>query len=303
MRIDLSTPTNVNKSILFPVFCAQRHIDWYETRWGPEIQCVQNLATGLDDDDEPIIEAAPSKFDEFNCYLHSAIQSEISYRCTSTSALINNFTNNNNNNNINDCVRRSTAILLTHVQYPVAELELILPSISSNAITAECGGGGGGGGITDGVIQQVLNCHNLLVNNSFYENNDRGQSFGGGSDVVFAPIQCFIRLALVEMRETDEVAADTELLFISELKRAAAESWMDNKCDLVIFFVIAVIVAGGVGNVLVCLAVRLDRKLQNVTNYFLFSLAIADLLVSLVVMPLGAVPLIIGECEDNFCGG
>jgi len=55
------------------------------------------------------------------------------------------------------------------------------------------------------------------------------------------------------------------------------------------------IVAGGLGNILVCLAVGLDRKLHNVTNYFLLSLAVADLLVSLFVMPLGAIPGFLGE--------
>ncbi|KAJ1528296.1 hypothetical protein ONE63_006720 [Megalurothrips usitatus] len=60
--------------------------------------------------------------------------------------------------------------------------------------------------------------------------------------------------------------------------------------DWSFLFVLAFILAGGVGNILVCLAVILDRRLQNVTNYFLLSLAIADLLVSLFVMPLGAIP-------------
>lgn len=60
----------------------------------------------------------------------------------------------------------------------------------------------------------------------------------------------------------------------------------------VIFFIFA----GGLGNILVCLAVARDKKLQNVTNYFLFSLAIADLLVSLFVMPLGAIPAFLGKC-------
>lgn len=60
-------------------------------------------------------------------------------------------------------------------------------------------------------------------------------------------------------------------------------------------FVIIFIFAGGLGNILVCLAVALDRKLQNVTNYFLFSLAIADLLVSLFVMPMGIIPPILGK--------
>ena len=65
--------------------------------------------------------------------------------------------------------------------------------------------------------------------------------------------------------------------------------------DWSFLFVLFFIVAGGVGNILVCLAVILDRRLQNVTNYFLLSLAIADLLVSLFVMPLGAIPGFLGK--------
>lgn len=63
-------------------------------------------------------------------------------------------------------------------------------------------------------------------------------------------------------------------------------------------FVSVFIVAGGLGNILVCLAVALDRRLQNMTNYFLLSLAIADLLVCLIVMPLGAIPGFLGESES-----
>lgn len=46
------------------------------------------------------------------------------------------------------------------------------------------------------------------------------------------------------------------------------------------------IVVGVGGNGLVCLAVSTERRLQNTTNYFLLSLAVVDLLVSLLVMPL-----------------
>lgn len=65
--------------------------------------------------------------------------------------------------------------------------------------------------------------------------------------------------------------------------------------DWSFLFVAVFILAGGLGNILVCLAVLLDRRLQNVTNYFLLSLAIADLLVSLFVMPLGAIPGFLGK--------
>ncbi|CAL1288530.1 unnamed protein product [Larinioides sclopetarius] len=42
------------------------------------------------------------------------------------------------------------------------------------------------------------------------------------------------------------------------------------------------VAAGGLGNILVCLAICLEKRLQNVTNYFLLSLAVADLL-SLII--------------------
>jgi len=49
------------------------------------------------------------------------------------------------------------------------------------------------------------------------------------------------------------------------------------------------------GNALVCVAVKVERKLHNVTNYFLVSLSFADLLVSLVVMPCSIVQQLNGQ--------
>ncbi|CAJ0951930.1 unnamed protein product, partial [Mesorhabditis belari] len=46
---------------------------------------------------------------------------------------------------------------------------------------------------------------------------------------------------------------------------------------------------GLIGNAFVCVAIATDRRLHNVTNYFLFSLALADLLVCCIVMPLSIV--------------
>ncbi|XP_046417181.1 5-hydroxytryptamine receptor 2A [Neodiprion fabricii] len=48
------------------------------------------------------------------------------------------------------------------------------------------------------------------------------------------------------------------------------------------------------GNILVCLAITWERRLQNVTNYFLMSLAITDLMVAILVMPLGILTLVRG---------
>ncbi|XP_035878621.1 5-hydroxytryptamine receptor 2B isoform X2 [Phyllostomus discolor] len=48
------------------------------------------------------------------------------------------------------------------------------------------------------------------------------------------------------------------------------------------------------GNVLVILAVSLEKKLQYATNYFLMSLAVADLLVGLFVMPIALLTIMFG---------
>lgn len=44
-------------------------------------------------------------------------------------------------------------------------------------------------------------------------------------------------------------------------------------------------ITGAFGNILVCMTIRRDPALQTKTNYYLFSLAIADLAVCLLVIP------------------
>ncbi|XP_068175778.1 5-hydroxytryptamine receptor 2B isoform X1 [Antennarius striatus] len=56
--------------------------------------------------------------------------------------------------------------------------------------------------------------------------------------------------------------------------------------------IIMVIIPTIGGNILVILAVGLERKLQNATNYFLMSLAVADLLVGILVMPIALVTIL-----------
>lgn len=60
----------------------------------------------------------------------------------------------------------------------------------------------------------------------------------------------------------------------------------------VLFLVIVVTI---VGNVLVCIAVCLVRKLRRPCNYLLVSLAVSDLCVAILVMPMALLYLVLGK--------
>ncbi|XP_037089749.1 5-hydroxytryptamine receptor 2A-like [Pollicipes pollicipes] len=68
---------------------------------------------------------------------------------------------------------------------------------------------------------------------------------------------------------------------------AAALNWWGLLC-------IPLVLMTSAGNILVCVAITGERRLQNMTNYFLMSLAITDLMVAVLVMPLGIVVLVLG---------
>lgn len=59
------------------------------------------------------------------------------------------------------------------------------------------------------------------------------------------------------------------------------------------------VVCTAAGNILVCLAITWEKRLQNVTNYFLMSLAITDLMVAILVMPLGILTLVKGKYKKT----
>ena len=62
-------------------------------------------------------------------------------------------------------------------------------------------------------------------------------------------------------------------------------------------FLVSFSLIGIIGNLLVCLAIGTERRLQNRTNWFLFSLAFADMLVSGLVIPLAIVKEFTGRGE------
>ena len=75
---------------------------------------------------------------------------------------------------------------------------------------------------------------------------------------------------------------------MSEKIEIASSSSSIGSTDVYIWPVLGlfiVVFVGLVGNSLVCLSIKLDPKLKNATNNYLFSLALADLLVSILVIP------------------
>ena len=62
-----------------------------------------------------------------------------------------------------------------------------------------------------------------------------------------------------------------------------------------VLLLLPIVVFGVAGNILVCMAVSMEKRLQSVTNYFLLSLAITDLLVCLIVWPFSMVNEFVGK--------
>ncbi|XP_058798710.1 5-hydroxytryptamine receptor isoform X1 [Phymastichus coffea] len=71
---------------------------------------------------------------------------------------------------------------------------------------------------------------------------------------------------------------------------AASNSTLDDVTVILTAFILGILILTTViGNVFVIVAIYIERNLQSVANYLIISLAVADLLVALLVMPLGAV--------------
>lgn len=270
------------------VSCSQ-HDSW-KSLWGPEITCISDPSNTRFINIGTTTNFVPSRLigpliDNFKCNILSKhlYSYDVEYRCEPIQSSL---------TAISHCVY-NTSIWLSDILSPVAELDLLLPSTRQGIGTSEfpCDG-----------LHQVLNCPDLTLNASFYENSLE-------TNWLTDPIECFLRYTLMDRndRQADKaiLALDPDLSKvlreITNMTTAFAMEMTPNGLAAGVgyewFFlcVLIFIAAGAVGNLLVCFAVLLDRKLQNVTNYFLFSLAIADLLVSLVVMPLGAIPSFMGE--------
>lgn len=77
--------------------------------------------------------------------------------------------------------------------------------------------------------------------------------------------------------------------------RNFSNSTMEENYNWAILILSPLIVFGVSGNTLVCMAISMEKRLQSVTNYFLLSLAITDLLVCVIVMPFSIIHEFVGK--------
>ncbi|KAG9340953.1 hypothetical protein JZ751_020146 [Albula glossodonta] len=81
---------------------------------------------------------------------------------------------------------------------------------------------------------------------------------------------------------TGNISAETHIVSRAPIKE---KNWPALLILIIIFLTIG-------GNILVILAVSLEKKLQNATNFFLRSLAVADMLVGILVMPISLINIL-----------
>jgi len=111
-------------------------------------------------------------------------------------------------------------------------------------------------------------------------------AYPGGYGVVVSPD---------ETTWTEAVNRTTGFGGVGESSSGGVVRWQ-------VSFLFLVVIGGIVGNLLVCVSICLEKKLQNVTNYFLMSLAIADLFVSMIVMPCWIIQELMGKLASLVYG-
>jgi len=130
---------------------------------------------------------------------------------------------------------------------------------------------------------------------------EQGEVFGWTGDRVNTPDSMQVN-TVTAVNTSQEYSVNTlgivntTLYSIEQSEHLELDYWA-----LPIFIVF--ITSGVFGNFLVCLAISTNRELQNMTNYFLMSLAVADLLVCLIVMPFGAIVFFSGcwPLSEGWC--
>ncbi|KAL5274751.1 hypothetical protein ACFFRR_001053 [Megaselia abdita] len=99
----------------------------------------------------------------------------------------------------------------------------------------------------------------------------------------------------------DGNGSSTSSYVVNETNVATTTVIQEDNYWALLAIILVVVTAGG--NILVCLAIAWERRLQNVTNYFLMSLAITDLMVAVLVMPFAILTMFKGyfPLDSEYC--
>jgi 5-hydroxytryptamine receptor 7 len=117
-------------------------------------------------------------------------------------------------------------------------------------------------------------------------------SFPGGASLLFPPS---ISTSWMPLPDDDDDDGGNATVDVEWASTTATPPWLAEPpypvwaATLIIVACSLVVVGTVVGNTLVCTAVSIVRKLRTPSNWLIVSLAVADLLVALLVMPLAVV--------------
>ncbi|KPP69148.1 5-hydroxytryptamine receptor 2C-like [Scleropages formosus] len=123
------------------------------------------------------------------------------------------------------------------------------------------------------------------------------RAFLGGFGSTTVPVEAALLLgwpswplnASISLNQSLLLGADTTSNF-SAAHAAAPNIEQEKNWPALLILVIIFLTVGG--NILVILAVSLEKRLQNATNFFLRSLAVADMLVGILVMPVSLINIL-----------
>lgn len=134
----------------------------------------------------------------------------------------------------------------------------------------------------------------VTVNNSDSDNNVENVTMASLGNNLLAAVTSTYNA--IKSNDTVMMSTNNNISTITEIDVESTPSPMiDSQDNYWALSALILVVGTAAGNILVCLAIAWERRLQNVTNYFLMSLAITDLMVAVLVMPLGILSLVKGE--------
>lgn len=104
-----------------------------------------------------------------------------------------------------------------------------------------------------------------------------------------------LKTNITAITPTTQLPATATMQFNESDVESTPSPLVDDEDNYWALFALILVLGTAAGNILVCLAIAWERRLQNVTNYFLMSLAITDLMVAILVMPFGILTLYKGK--------